>query len=91
MNKINSQNITLFIDFLHRKKIGTPASFELIQSWSELNNEEITQHLNNLYKKWELDYSTVATWSDEFLSSSRAKTDAPPMPPKIVNTPKEVP
>ncbi len=66
MQKINSKNIANYISYLHQWKLQQAAPTDLINSWAQLNDAEIPEHLNNLYKMWNIDYSTIDQLNDDF-------------------------
>lgn len=79
---INRNNIVEYIKFLYEKKHDQPATQELLDSWSDLNDNETAIHLNGLYRHWNLDPITCKRYEEEFLNkSTQAHT---PIIPKIL-------
>lgn len=51
--RINSQNIIAYIQYLYKNKYGVDASEEIIESWKKLSDQEINNHLQTMYQKWQ--------------------------------------
>ncbi len=79
---INRNNIVEYIKFLYQKKYNQVAPQDLLDSWSDLNDNETAIHLNGLYSSWNLDSITCKKYEVEFLSQS-AQTPRTPIIPKI--------
>lgn len=79
---INRNNIVEYIKFLYEKKHNQPAPQELLDSWSDLNDNETAIHLNGLYRHWNLDSITCKRYEEEFLS--KGKQIHTPIIPKIL-------
>lgn len=79
---INRNNIAEYIKFLYEKKYNQPAPQDILESWSDLNDNETAIHLNGLYSSWNLDSITCKKYEVEFLSKG---TQAPrtPIIPKL--------
>lgn len=52
MNRIDRNNIEGFISYLYKKKYNKNPSYDIVQSWKILSNEEIQHHLKELYTSW---------------------------------------
>lgn len=77
---INRNNIVEFISFLYQKKFNQPAPQDLLDSWSGLNDNETTIHLNGLYRHWNLDAISSKNYEQEFLSRTKGTTHTPIFP-----------
>lgn len=77
---INRNNIVEYISFLYKKKFNQPAPQDLLDSWSNLNENETSIHLNGLYRHWNLDQVMSSQYEQEFLALG-AKMHNPIMPP----------
>lgn len=77
---INRNNIVEFISFLYQKKFNQPAPQDLLDSWSGLNDNETTIHLNGLYRHWNLDAISSKNYEQEFLSRHQGTTHTPIFP-----------
>lgn len=49
---INNLNIIAFIKYLYKKKTGSDAPEQLLQSWSTLSDDEIPHHLKAMTAQW---------------------------------------
>lgn len=82
---INRLNIVDYINFLYKKKYSQAAPQDLLESWSGLNDNETTIHLNGLYRHWNLDPISSKKFEEEFLNLGNAKAKTPIMPsPELV-------
>ncbi|RQO31556.1 hypothetical protein DBR32_06250 [Taibaiella sp. KBW10] len=81
---INKNNIVAYINFLYKRKFGQEAPQELLESWKDLNDSEVTIHMNGLYRHWNLDAISSKNYEQEFISQSRTG-HAPiiPNPPPV--------
>ncbi len=52
MHKLNSTNITDYINFLHKKKNGVNAPTALLERWAQIPEYEIYERLDHLYEHW---------------------------------------
>lgn len=66
---ITSSNLTQYINFLHNKRKGTPASQELLNHWSQISPNDISKELQNLYDFWHLSPQDIFTYETEFLNT----------------------
>ncbi|OJV56303.1 MAG: hypothetical protein BGO31_14530 [Bacteroidetes bacterium 43-16] len=77
---INRNNIVEFISFLYLKKFNQPAPQDLLDSWSGLNDNETSIHLNGLYRHWNLDAISSKNYEQEFLNRGNAAAHTPIFP-----------
>lgn len=77
---INRNNIVEFISFLYQKKFNQPAPQDLLDSWSGLNDNETTIHLNGLYRHWNLDAISSKNYEQEFLNRTQGTMHTPIFP-----------
>ncbi|RYD98420.1 MAG: hypothetical protein EOP54_07650 [Sphingobacteriales bacterium] len=77
---INRNNIVEFISFLYQKKFNQPAPQDLLDSWSGLNDNETTIHLNGLYRHWNLDAISSKNYEQEFLGRTQGAAHTPIFP-----------
>lgn len=63
---INSNNITQYIEFLFQQKNGVSAPQEVLASWSNLSNEEVSIHLQTLYQHWNLPIAEIQILEQKF-------------------------
>ena len=64
---INSTNVIPYINFLYSKKNNLAAPQELLDSWKNLSDDEVTTHLKVLYSHWNLDEFAARNYEQEFL------------------------
>lgn len=73
---INAANIAAYIRFLYQQKYQAPAPAEVIDSWSQLPEEEIPGQLQALYDHWGLDADAAAHYEQVFVSESKKQASA---------------
>lgn len=86
---INSTNITQYIEFLFQQKNGVSAPEEVLASWSNLNNEEVSMHLQTLYQHWSLPSTEIQLLEQKFSQLTVPTPKSTPIyapPPLPVNT-----
>lgn len=66
---INSKNIIEYIKFLYQKKYYKEIPPEILNSWENLKDDEIQNHLAQLYKKWNLNDISINMIEQAFLSN----------------------
>lgn len=52
---VTGQNITDIISYLYEKRLGKQAEPDVLESWSNLSDEEARLHLRQLFASWGLD------------------------------------
>jgi hypothetical protein len=82
---INTNNIAAYINFLFVHNNNQNAPKEVIDSWTNLNDEEIQLHLKGLYEHWNLDTTQSRKLEQEFISKQQKTIyDIPkPAPQKV--------
>lgn len=50
--KITGKNITAIIEYLYEKRLNQKASPEVLQSWTNLSDDEARLHLTQLFQSW---------------------------------------
>lgn len=74
---ISGENIQPYINFLHDKRYGSPASDELLDRWKSLNDFEIIKQLQGLYNFWEIDSLTADMYERLFFQSQTLQAPVP--------------
>lgn len=66
---INKDNIVRFIAQLYLEKKGKEAPQELLNSWANLNNEDIIRNLSGLFESWGMSEQEKNSVVEKFLSA----------------------
>lgn len=74
---IKKNNIGAYIDFLYRRRTQHPTPFEVINSWTTVEEMDIQTNLSQLYKSWQISELEGKKLEREFLNSTA--------PPESVN------
>lgn len=74
--RINAHNIQNYIAYLYFARYKTAADPALIDSWGNLPENEISTHLNILYRKWGLQDYEIKAYENAYIQiASQSNTD----------------
>lgn len=71
---INKQNIAQYITFLFRQKNGQQAPEQIINSWRQIDESAIREHLQGLYNHWQMSPQEFQQLEQAFLRSQQQDT-----------------
>ncbi len=75
---ISSYNIKKYLSYLYEKKIGSPIPAEILESWANLSDIEVKDHLNALYASWRMTEAESKAIEDDFyIKNARSKPIIP--------------
>lgn len=79
---ITGKNITSVIEYLYAKRLDQRPDADVLQSWSDLSDEEAQMHLHQLFRSWGYTEQQVADELAEFeaLQNPAAPGPAPELP-----------
>lgn len=69
---INKQNIAQYITFLFRQKNGQQAPEQIINSWRQIDESAIREHLQGLYNHWQMSPQESQQLEQAFLRSQQS-------------------
>lgn len=74
--KITGKNITAIIEYLYVRRLDQKPDAEVLQSWSDLSDEEARLHLEQLFRSWNYTEQQVADELAEFEALQRPSAPA---------------
>ncbi|RQO31555.1 hypothetical protein DBR32_06245 [Taibaiella sp. KBW10] len=85
---INSSNIIDFIKYLYQKRLSQEASEDVLSSWSGLNDVEVQQYLDELFKTWNYTEADAQQEIKQYFESKAGSIPvAVPSPPTTTPNP----
>ncbi len=75
---ITGKNITAIIEFLYEKRLNQKASAEVLQSWSNLSDDEAKLHLTQLFQSWGFSADQIIDELNDFAAHQNAQQQSIP-------------
>lgn len=83
---INNQNIQKYISYLYKRKTGNEIPSDVLSSWSGLEDDEVTQHLIELYTSWNIGINDAKMMENEFLTKVNKPKPVIPLINEVQNS-----
>ncbi|WP_222166869.1 hypothetical protein [Edaphocola aurantiacus] len=76
---INNNNVQNYISYLYKRKTGNNIPDDVLESWSNLEDDEISLHLTELYNSWRIGVNDAKMMENEFIKINKPKPFIPPI------------